>query len=270
MDYAVNACPNTSECGGDRNMMFNKLSDPVESRTVDFADTYSCGFMSVATCGLPTVKISSVVGVTADDVELTVMEYSMTSAIANGLISKNVSALTSFVAFPNGYQDFYVATTFNDFTAMTLTDGEAKSIGTYATSATLQATNEAAIAKYKVDYTKYIADSNKYLAGFIDYQNSYNDMLVEQWTDFIGTPREEGKELDKAILADFPKAPKAPVLDVGITDPKASDFVCGGNPCSATIPVVAGNKKSFGVYGLGDDDDMGFDFNEESIMYHLA
>jgi len=84
------------------------------------------------------------------------------------------------------------------------------------------------LEQFDIDIEDYIDNIYDYQDGLLTYQNTYLDVMVELWDDYIGVPRVEGAETVKAELGTLPTAPDAPTLDDEYADVTPSDFECLG------------------------------------------
>jgi len=277
-DYAVFACPQSStHCGGQKTIVYEKKSDytTAPTRSMDLTNTKSCGWALVGLCDLPQVSIKAITGVTAADVEVTVMEHALDETEVTGLTAKYDTTYVSQskYKYPTGYEDYYVAPTSNKWSAMgdlTAFDAANTYVGKFKTSATELATQTGYITTFNTAYSTYTTALTKYKTDLITYQGTYTTMLTEVWDDFIGVPRVEGKEADRAKLGTKPTAPTFPTMNKLYAAPASADFVCLGKPCSADIPIAAANAKNFGVFGLKSTTaDTGFDLNGSSLAYGI-
>ena len=102
--------------------------------------------------------------------------------------------------------------------------------------------------------TQYNIDLNDYKDNLLAFQESYIDLMIELWDDFIGVPRPEGQETRKASLGTLDTvAPEFPELDSDYLSPSADDFEGLGFPTISTVPLAEANTKSFGIFGLDGD-----------------
>jgi len=118
-----------------------------------------------------------------------------------------------------------------------------------------------AVSDYAEEIKAFNKKTESYLESTGKYASSFTATLVEIWDDFIGKPREEGKEADKAKVMAAPTLPKPPTTK--LVNPTASDFECGGNACKATFSEDG--TRAFGVVGKLSGTPSPFDYPVDSI-----